>query len=179
MVSLNLDVNGKGYCKTCSRRPNKYYLLDEKLLPIWYKDGQPMYHIPTELLRLSHAEKMLIQRVSPFVPLHHIKQGVFGLSVHVCAFEQEMGDLAMTLPRHGKDTSVIRVLQEIRTEIGSDSPSRSKAFWVRKEYVLSALYFLKEYNTEYSDIEIDPTRLDWISGSDGVLINTKDRLPMI
>lgn len=162
-------MNKHGYCTTCSAFKNKNYYLDNELLPLWYKKGVPQFHVPPELECLSHAEKMLIQRVSPFVPLHHIKNGVFGLSGHVCAFEQDIGAMVNVLPRLSTETGVIRVLQEIRTEIGSDNANRTKAFRVNRVKVLAALTFLKEYNREYADITIDASRLDWIEGDDGDL----------
>ena len=169
MVSLNIKVNGSGYCSTCCNRANKDYFQDGKLLPIWFKDGVPQYNVPEVLNRLSHAEKMLIQRVSPFVPLHHIKLGVFGLSGHVCAFEQDITAMSDILPRHGNDAGVIRVIQAMKAEIGDGEAISNRAFLVRREFVLDALAFLKRYNKEFSDITIDPTRLNWIDGLEGDL----------
>jgi Helitron helicase-like domain at N-terminus len=139
-------------------------------LPIWYDDGQPQYHVPDCLLQLTHAEKMLIQRVSPFVPLHHLKNGTFGISGHVCAFEQDISSMANILPRLNKDVTVIKVLQEIQTEIGNTAASTTRPFRVRRQNVLDALTWLKQYNKEYSDIVIDASRLDWIDGDEGELI---------
>lgn len=130
MVSLNIKVNGKGYCSTCCNRANKDYFQDCKLLPIWFKDGLPQYHLPEVLIRLLHAEKMLIQRVSPFVPLHHIKHGVFGLSGHVCAFEQDITGMSDILPRHGNDAGVIHVIQAMKAEIGDTKATANRAFLV-------------------------------------------------
>jgi hypothetical protein len=168
MVSMNISVNTSGYCTKCARKADKNYLLENKLLPIWFKDDEPQFHIPEVLLRLSHAEKMLIQRVSPFVPLHHIKQGVFGLSGHVCAFEQVIDEMVNILPRVGNDTGVIRVMQVMKTEIGS-AACTTKAFRVRRGYVLDALAWLKVYNKEYTDIVIDGSRLDWLDGDESNL----------
>ena len=168
MVSLNMKIDKKGYCSSCSSRPSRDFLLENKLLPIWYDEGVPQYTVPVELSNLTHAEKMLIQRVSPMVPLHHIKNGVFGLSGHVCAFEQEIKEMVTILPRFGRDTTVIRVLQQIRAEVGS-TESMPKAFKVRKREVIIALNWLKKFNKEYADIVIDESRLDWIKGEEGNL----------
>lgn len=168
MVSLNLELNNKGFCSNCVRQPSREHLLKKKLLPLWYKDGVAQFHVPPELKCLSHAEKMLIQRVSPFVPLHHILNGLFGLTGHVCAFEQKISEMANILPRFGKDTTVIRVLQEVKAEIGSDS-SMTRTFKVNRKRVLDALEWLKVYNREYADITIDASRLDWIEGDESDL----------
>jgi hypothetical protein len=125
--------------------------------------------VPLVLDRLPHAEKMLIQRVSPFVPLHHIKQGTFGLAGHVCAFEQDINGIAHVLPRLATESGVIRIVQDIKNEVGGEGESQSKAFRVRKHFVLEALSFLKSHNGEYEDITIDPSRLDWIQGEEGEL----------
>lgn len=131
MVSLNLNVNLKGYCTKCSRRKDKNHYENAGLLPIWYNSNKkPMYTVPFVLKRLSHAERMLIQRVSPFVPLHHIKKGTWGISGHVCAFEQDIEGFVSILPRKSSDTSVMKVMQQIKSEIGNGSATRIKAFRV-------------------------------------------------
>ena len=169
IVTLTPTINTVGYCSSCSSLKNKNHYIENKLLPLWYDNDIPQFHVPPVLECLSHAEKMLIQRVSPFVPLHHIKHGIFGLSGHVCAFEQDIGAMVDILPRFCTETGVIRVLQEVRTEIGSDTAKRTKAFKVNKGRVLAALSFLKEHNREYYDITIDSSRLDWIDGDEGDL----------
>ena len=160
-------------CLRCTGRgkskddPN--YYLKANALPVWYKDGEAQYRIPPCLKGLSYAEKLLIQRVSPFVPLHHIKSGVFGLSGHVCAFEQEIEPFVKTLPREAKDVSMLRVLKTIKSEVCGEEENTIRAYRVRKAKVIEALWFLKQYNKEYKDIEIDESALDWIQGEEGVL----------
>ena len=168
MVSLNVSVNKSGYCGNCSKNNDKDFFLSKRLLPIWYKNDVPQFQMPEELKGLTHAEKMLIQRVSPMVPLHHIKNGVFGLSGHVCAFEQHIDEMASILPRMPSETSVVRVLQEVTAEVGSQE-SAKRSFRVRRQKVIEALLFLKTYNKEYMDIQIDESRLDWLSGDEGDL----------
>jgi len=128
-----------------------------------------MYYVPDVLQRLSHAEQMLIQKVSPFLSLHHIKNGTLALTGHVCAFEQDIGAVAEVLPRAGRDTTVIKVIQEITTEIGNDTETRSKVFRVRRAYVLEALQWLKVYNKDYASVTIDVSRLDWVVGDESDL----------
>lgn len=170
MVSLNLDVNKKGYCGACCRQKSRDSLVQDKLLPLWYDDNNvPQYHVPKELGVLTHAEKMLIQRVSPFVPLHHLIHGIFGIRGHVCAFEQKITGMVDVLPRFGRDTSVIRVLQTVKAEIGATDTSMTRTFKVRKRIVLDALMWLKSHNREYADITIDMSRLDWITEEEGDL----------
>ena len=169
MVGLTIKVNRKGFCPRCARLskdPNHF--ANKQMLPIWRKDGQPMYHVPIQLACLRDAEKMLIQRISPFVPLHHIKGGVMGLRGHVCAFEQDISEFVNTLPRSVNDVSLIRVVKVMQAEIGS-GVAKDLTYIVRKSNVLEALTWLKKYNPLYSDITIDPSQLDWISGEEAEL----------
>ena len=170
-VRIAMDVSvTKSFCENCAKKQNDDFYLENKALPVWYKEGLPQYQLPMELQELSHAEKMLIQRISPFVPLYHIKWGTFGLSGHVCAFEQDIEGFCARLPRDRSDVSMMKVMQSVRAEIGSmNKQAAIKAFRVRKDKVFAALRFLKEYNPLYSDIVIDLDALDWIDGAEGVL----------
>ena len=164
-----MKLNKRRVCETCATKSPSYFL-DEGALPVWYLEGVPQYQLPKELQDLSHAEKMLIQRVSPFVPLHHIKLGTWGLSGHVCAFEQDLEGFCSRLPRQKDDVTMLKVLQSVRAEIGNvDNQACIKAFRVRKQKIMKALQFLQEYNPLYHDIVIDESALDWILGDEGVL----------
>ena len=171
MVRIAMKVSQKtGLCESCAPRHNVDYFLNEGALPVWFLDGVAQYQLPKALQDLSHAEKMLIQRVSPFVPLHHIKMGTWGLSGHVCAFEQDLEGFCSRLPRQKDDVTMLKVLQSVRAEIGTvDKQACTKAFRVRKAKVIEALQFLQLYNKLYSDIVIDASALDWITGVEAVL----------
>lgn len=170
MVSLKLKVNKSGFCTKCSGKKEDHYVVKNQL-PTWRdSDGKIRFDIPEELSNLTLAEKMLIQRVSPLVPLQHIKNGTFGLSGHVCAFEQEITEMATVLPRAVSDATVIQVFKLIKAEITSrQDPGSIKCFRVRPTRVLRALEFLKRFSSEYEDIVIDKTRLDWIKNGEGDL----------
>ena len=100
MVRLDLKLNRKEICQKCAPLKNEKYYLEAGALPVWYNDeGVPQYYVPSVLSSLTQAEKLLIQRVSPFVPLQHLKQGTFGISGHVCAFEQDVNEFLVRLPR--------------------------------------------------------------------------------
>ena len=75
---------------------------------------------------LSDAEKMLIQRLSAFIPLHHIKNGTLGIKGHVCCFPQDIMEICKELPRLPKDLTVVKILKTFKEEI--DNGSRSKTF---------------------------------------------------
>jgi hypothetical protein len=167
-VKLGMKLNKRNICEDCVKLKDVGYFEDRKLLPIWYLDGMPQYHVPPELLCLTLAEKMLIALASPFIPLRHIRKGVFGLSGHVCCFEQDLENFVNTLPRHPTNVSVLKVLKEIPVEIGS-AETQISAYTVRRTKVGRALVWLKEYNVEYRHVQIDMSALDWLQGEEGSL----------
>jgi len=160
-------------CFKCSEKQDRSHYLNKKELPIWFtKDSPPIpqYDLPHPLLALTLAEKMLIQRVSPFVPLQHIKNGVMGLHGHVCAFEQNITGFLNELPRLKEDVSILRVIKAIKAEIGKDAIVEDRAYSVNRRRVLSALGWLVEHNKEYFHVKIIASNLDWIDGDEGELV---------
>ena len=162
-VGINLPMSRKkGTCSTCDKLTPDYWL-QQKLLPVWYNDsGQPQYRVPNELSGLTDAEKMLIQKASVFIPLHHIKHGTLGLKGHSCCFPQDLGKLCTVLPRLPTDVTIIKLVQKYRDKMGKGEPN-IKTFRVRKERVLCALRWLKAHNPEYKDITIEPRNMDWMN----------------
>ena len=67
-------------CSKCQDKTRKTaYNSQNAMLPTWTdENGNTQYNIPEELEGLSIAEILLIQRVSPLVPLVHIKNGTLG-----------------------------------------------------------------------------------------------------
>lgn len=175
-VRLKMTVNKFGLCRDCEKKNNPSFYLEHNLLPVWYKNGdvnsEPQHHQPTELKDLSIAEKLLIQQVSPFVPLQHIRKGTFGLRGHVCAFEQNIEGLVTKLPRDKNSVEIIQVQQMVRSEIGSDA-FQLKNYKVSRIKILRALKWLKQHNQEYKNIQIDMTALDWIGESDSGYLHSK------
>ena len=169
MVSMNMTVNKKGLCSRCTKFESPDHFTDKGALPVWYKDGLPQYEVPNVLSDLTTAEKMLIQLVSPFVPLHHIRNGTMGLSGHVCAFEQDVTGFVNKLPRDKMDVAMLKVIKNLKAEIGDSSAAYTKAFRVSKDKVFSALTFLHKHNPLYKDVEIDMSAMNWIEGDDGIL----------
>jgi len=165
-IGLRMVVNGAGRCSRCQQK-KKGHLSQRKALPSWIdENGLERFDLPSELLGLSMAEKMLIQRISPFVPLHHLKNGTFGLTGHVCAFECDLEGFVNTLPRLNSDVTMLKVLRRMKQEIGKDNGDLTKAYRVRHKRVLDALRFLKKHNPEYSGIEIAPENLAWLEGKE-------------
>jgi hypothetical protein len=132
----------------------------EKDLPIWYdKKGIVQYHLPPQLGCLREGEKLLIQQVAAYVPLLHLKDGQIGSRRHVCSFVQDILTVCTILPRLPDDIQFVKVVKNYLVEGGEIA---SKSFTIRKQVVLDALEWLKEYNVEYEDIEIKKSNLDWI-----------------
>ena len=158
-----VEHKGMTMCTECKIR--KSYMLDQSTtLPLWYdEDGVKQYHLPNELSCLREAEKLLIAQLNLYVPLHHILHGQHGCKGHVCCFQQEVGEVCKTLPRLPNDVKLIRVVKRFRLE---DKSIGTMAFSVRKQVVLDALRWLKQFNVLYHDIVIEENNLLWIE--DGV-----------
>jgi len=58
-----------------------------RLMPTWTETdtGKIRFDVPPELSSLTEGEKLLIQIVSPYVPLQHLRKGAFGCHGHVCS----------------------------------------------------------------------------------------------
>ena len=170
-VSINLTVNSRGFCNGhyCKFIKTRNHYVTNKVLPLWFDGDQPMFHVPQCLKDLGTTEQLLIQKYSPFVPLHHIKNGTMGISGHCCAFEADLEGFVNTLPRRKNDITLLRVLKKVKSEIGGNNSDYSaKLYTVRKKEVYDALTWLKQHNQDYKSINIDLTALDWVDESDGV-----------
>ena len=124
---------------------------------------EEIFEVPEELACLTLVEKLLIQKISPFVPLEHIYKGTMGLCGHVCAFQQNITGITTILPRLPSDISMVRVVRQMSEELGGPF-TVGKAYRVNKDRVIKALIWLKTYNAQYKDICIDASNLDWIEG---------------
>lgn len=85
-------------CQRCLRSERKLFTIENKALPVWYQNNKAMFHIPDELKDLTIAEKLLIQRVSPLIPVIHIKNGNLGCRGHIVSFFQDISSVTLTLP---------------------------------------------------------------------------------
>ena len=94
--------------------------------------------------------------ISPFVPLHHARNGFFGIQGHVVAFEQDIEGFLKKIPIKKGDVTILKVIQTVEAEIEGEASSL-KEFKVRKAKVLETLDFLRNHSDVYKDIEIDDT----------------------
>ena len=146
-------------CINCSRsKASKDKYID--MLPLWEDDNNvKQYHVPDELKCLREGEKLLIQQISMYVPLHHLKYGQLGAQGHIVSFPQDISTVCNILPRLPSDVSLIRVVKHFKL---SDGECSSKSFSIRKQQVLEALLWLKRYNVLYHGISICESNLNWI-----------------
>ena len=158
---LNMVVKD-GICSRCRGESfrNKF-THDNHALPVWVdsETGQVHYELPRELKDLSIAEKLLIQKISPLVPVIHVKNGVLACRGHCCSFFQDISTICNVFPKLPSEITMVKVIRTSTTK-GGDIVDR--AFTVNKQKVLSALYWLKKHNHEYRNITIQTSRFDWM-----------------
>ena len=162
-IAIKPSHKNESLCTTC--QANKAWNENKiKDLPIWFdKHGIVQYHLPKELQNLREGEKLLIQQVSAYVPLLHLKDGQIGSKGHVCSFVQDISSICTVLPRLPNDVHFIKVVKKYIQDGGEVA---SKMFTIRKNAVLDALRWLKEHNIEYANIEIKESNLDWIQNNE-------------
>ena len=103
--------------------------------------------------------------ISVFIPIHHLKNGVTGLRGHVCAFPQKVSDVCYVLPRLPTDVNLIKVIKKYNDSTGQVD---TKTFTIRKDKVLAALRWYKQYR----EVEICEANLTWMS-------TNEDELPAV
>jgi hypothetical protein len=146
-------------CQDCNNKSN-WVTKSAEMLPVWIdQHGMLQYHVPPELSCLREGEKLLIQQVSVYVPLHHLMYGQIGCRGHIVSFPQDVSSVYRTLPRLPEDVLVVRVIK--RFKLGNGEVS-SKSFKIRKKVVLNALLWLKRFNIQYKHIAICEDNLNWI-----------------
>ena len=177
-------------CKSCVKRKDPNFFIDNNLHPIWYlRDDNdnlildennakiPQYHIPPELSSLTVSERLLIRRCANFVPCVHLKNGVFGVKGHCVTFPQDITDMCDELPL-AKNT-VLTFLRNIANK--DTSAVFPTTLRVNRERLLNALKWLKRHNPFYKNIRIVEANLDWMNGkqeanicTEGIDMNLKE-----
>ena len=165
--SLNMKVNQREICSRCAdKRTNDNYTRENAMIPSWFDDDLTEHlEIPPELECLTIAEKLLIQRVSPLVPIHHIKNGILGVKGHVCSFMQNIEDVASSLPKLPQQVKAIRM---IRTHVDNEGLPVTTMYLVNRQRVMNALSWLVKHHKDYKqahengDLVIEESNLDWI-----------------
>jgi hypothetical protein len=168
-VSLYLNIkqqdeNGNNICTECFKSKLMTKPESDRGLPVWIDDNQDIhYELPLELTVLTEGEKLLIQQVSAYIPLHHLKFGQIGAKGHSCAFPQYVQDICDILPRLPSDVTLLKVLRNYKNK---DQTISTKSFKIRRYVVLAALHWLKNHNREYNNITIKESNLDWMKSDE-------------
>lgn len=163
MISLQNIFKTDDLCKSCFGK-NEWTKKKTAMLPVWFDfSGDTQYHVPYVLASLREGEKLLIQQISVYVPLHHLMFGQLGAKGHIVSFPQNVAEVCKVLPRLPAQVSLIRVVKHFKLP---DGEITSKTFSIRKQNVLDALKWLKQFNHLYHAIQIADCNLDWIE--DGV-----------
>jgi hypothetical protein len=154
----------RGMCNRCrGEHFQNRFTHDNKALPVWIDavTKQVHYELPKQLKDLSIAEKLLIQKVSPLVPVIHIKNGVMACRGHCVSFFQDISTVCKVFPRLPAEVTMVKV---IRTSTTNKGDIVDRAFTVNKAKVLSALTWLQKHNHCYSDITIRKENMNWMKG---------------
>ena len=168
MVKLGVTLFTTNDGDKCKRCKDKNYTSDSFPHPSWIdSNGQKHFEQPEELTGLTEGEKLLLQQVSPYIPLHHLQKGSYGCKGHVCSFPQDIHHVCKELPRLPSDISVIRVVKQFTDD---DNQVQQTSFSVRKNKVYEALRWLKQHNKEYESITICEENLDCLDGDIGNLL---------
>ena len=76
-------------------------------LPIWFDvNGKKHFELPEELKDLTEGEKLLIQIINVYVPVHHLFKGQTGCKGHSAAFRQDITKVASILPNLAEDVGI-------------------------------------------------------------------------
>jgi hypothetical protein len=147
----------------------------DMLLPVWFDDNNEVqFNIPEELRCLRLGEQLLIQRLSCFIPIVHIKNGIMGLHGHCVSFRQDIIEICNILPR--TRVNAIKIIKSYNTA-GNIGLQDFDMFIIRRDIVLSALKWLKKYHKWYRedpDLIIQESNLDWMQGKQSAcLIGTE------
>ena len=117
---------------------------------------------------MTEGEKLLIQQVSPFVPLQHLQNGSYGAKGHVCSFPQDISNICTKLPRLPSNVNTISI---VKSFVDKEGEGQKISFKIRRQKVLEVLRWLKKYNLEYNSIEIMDDNLSWMKGNEDYLPN--------
>ena len=123
-------------CTTCKAQK---VTKEQKLfsLPVWKdENGVVHYDLPQELKCLHEGEKLLIQKVAPYVPLLHLQDEQIASHGHMCSFKQDISSVCNILPRLPSDVHFVKV---VKTYLGAGAEKTNKMFKIRRAEVLDAL----------------------------------------
>ena len=113
-TALSLELKPSGKCTRCSTGKDRdKFTAQNNMASVW-KDGDKIcYDIPLQLSCLSLAERMILQRVSVFIPQKYINHGTFCIKGHVCCFPQDIGEVFDELPRLPQHVKMVKFIRKV------------------------------------------------------------------
>jgi len=135
----------------------------DMMLPVWFNEkDEVQFNIPEELKYLRLGEQLLIQRLSCFIPIVHIKNGLMGIHGHCISFRQDVAEICNILPR--TRVNAIKIIKSYKN-LDSHGIQDFDLFIIRRDVVLKALKWLKTFHKWYRDdpdLIIRESNLDWM-----------------
>ena len=84
-------------------------------LPIWFDvNGKKHFELPEKLKDLTEEEKLLIQIINVYVPVHHLFKKQTGCKGHSTAFRQDITKVASILPNLAEDVVYVQVIKKFK-----------------------------------------------------------------
>ena len=115
MKIFNVTVGNTNH-QLCSMCKFSVSFLEEMqcILPIWFDvSGKKHFELPEELKDLTEVEKLLIQIINAYVPVHHLFKGQTGCKGHSAAFRQDIAKVARILPNLAEDVVYVQVIKRL------------------------------------------------------------------
>ena len=112
----------------------------QKYLLVWFDSNNKIQiQLHSELLGLREGKKLLIQRITVYVPVHHLFKGQTGCKEHSTTFCQKISrgiSILPNLPDNVQFVQVIKKFKDAHGDIGENS------FVIRKNKVFDTLFWL-------------------------------------
>ena len=122
--------------------------------------GGKRYGAPCVLACLTMEEKILIDRLSAAVTIHHMAHGGVEGAGHVATSPKPVEPMAAVRPRLPSDVTIARVR---RGATARAAATKNGIYTVRAAKVIDALRWLKTHNPYYSEVTIYHSRIDCIT----------------
>ena len=125
--------------------------------PVWRDASSGKhYDVPDVLKCLKLEEKLLIERLSVAVTIHHLAHGGVESACHVATFPKPAEPMAAVRPRLPCDVTIARVR---RGATARAAAKKNGLYTVRASKAIDAFRWLKTHNPYYSDVTIDHSRM--------------------
>ena len=125
------------------------------------RGGGARYDVADALTALKIGAKILIQRLSVTVTIHHLAHGGVASAGRVATFPKPVGPMEAGLPRLPSDVTIARVR---RGAASGDAKKRDRIYTVRRKRGTDAIRWLNGGNPYYADVVFAPSRLAYIVG---------------